>query len=50
MNLEIRVPGGLDRRGRYRGVAAIYTTNLSFVIVPTTGPTVPEVDVARRKA
>jgi hypothetical protein len=40
-DLEIRVPDTLDRRGRYRGTAAIYTANLSFVIVPSSGPPVP---------
>jgi hypothetical protein len=42
LDLEVRVPPGLDRRGRYRGVVAIYTADLSFVIVPTSGPPIPE--------
>lgn len=42
INLEIRVPDGLYKRGRYRGVVALYNTNLTFVIVPISGPTVSE--------
>lgn len=42
VDLEIRVPQGLDKRGRYLGVLALYTASLSFVIVPSSGPPVPE--------
>jgi hypothetical protein len=51
LDLEIRVPEGLDKRGRYRGVFALYTSSLSFVIVPTAGPPAPEVGApASRRA
>lgn len=36
INLEIKIPASLDRRHRYRGVAALYTANLNFEVVPTT--------------
>jgi hypothetical protein len=36
IELEIRLPDTLDKRTRYRGSAAIYTTSLNIVIVPTT--------------
>jgi hypothetical protein len=39
IDLEIRVPPTLDRRGRYRGVVALHTASLTFLIVPTGGPT-----------
>jgi hypothetical protein len=42
IDLEIRVPPGLDRRGRFRGVAAINTADVTFIIVPTSGPQVPK--------
>ncbi len=35
VELEIRVPDGLDKRTRYLGSAALYTTDLEFVVVPT---------------
>jgi hypothetical protein len=35
VDLEIRVPDKLERHARYFGVAALYTSNLEFVIVPT---------------
>jgi hypothetical protein len=35
VDLEIRVPESLDRRARYTGVVALYTSNLEFLIVPT---------------
>ena len=34
VELEIRVPDGLDKRTRYLGSAALYTTDLEFVVVP----------------
>jgi hypothetical protein len=34
VDLEIRVPDSLDRRTRYNGSAAIYTSDLNIVIVP----------------
>jgi hypothetical protein len=34
VDLEIRVPDGLDRHTRYSGTLPIYTTDLSFLIVP----------------
>lgn len=37
VDLEIRVPAKLERRSRYFGSAAIYTTNLEFVVVPVGG-------------
>jgi hypothetical protein len=40
VNLEIRVPDGLYKRGRYRGVVALYNTDLTFVVVPVNGPVV----------
>jgi hypothetical protein len=42
IDLEINVPPGLDRRVRFRGVAAIYTADVTFIIVPTSGPNVPD--------
>jgi hypothetical protein len=42
IDLDIRIPPSLDRRGRYRGVSAIYTANLTFLIVPTAGPSLPD--------
>jgi hypothetical protein len=42
VDLDIRIPPSLDRRGRYRGVSAIYTANLTFLIVPTAGPSLPD--------
>jgi hypothetical protein len=36
ITLEIRVPDTLERRSRYRGQAAVYDADLSFVIVPIT--------------
>jgi hypothetical protein len=38
VDLEVRVPASLDKRGRYRGVLALYTANLSLVVVPSSGP------------
>jgi sorbitol-specific phosphotransferase system component IIA len=38
VDLEIRVPDGLDPRTRYVGSAAIYDTNLDFLITPTHAP------------
>jgi hypothetical protein len=38
IDLEIRLPDTLDRRTRYSASAAIYTSSLSFIIVPTTEP------------
>jgi hypothetical protein len=35
VDLDIRVPENLDRRARYTGVVALYTSNLEFLIVPT---------------
>jgi hypothetical protein len=35
VELEFRVPEGLDRRTRYLGSAALYTSDLEFVLVPT---------------
>jgi hypothetical protein len=35
VEIEIRIPDNLDRRARYLGVAALYTTNLEFLLVPT---------------
>lgn len=35
VELEIRIPDNLDRRARYLGVAALYTSNLEFLLVPT---------------
>jgi hypothetical protein len=35
VEMEIRIPDNLDRRARYLGVAALYTTNLEFLLVPT---------------
>jgi hypothetical protein len=37
IDLEIRVPEGLDKRSRFRGVVALYTANLEFLIVPASG-------------
>ncbi len=37
LELEILVPDKLDYRTRYRGAAAIYTSDLSFAIVPVPG-------------
>ena len=37
IDLEIRVPEGLEKRTRYRGAAAFYTADLEFVIVPSPG-------------
>ena len=37
VDLEISVPDTLDKRTRYRAAAAIYTTDLEFVIVPAQG-------------
>lgn len=37
VDLEIRVPEGLDKRSRFRGVVALYTANLEFLIVPASG-------------
>ena len=34
VELEIRLPDSLDRRGRYRANAALYTSDLEFIIVP----------------
>jgi hypothetical protein len=42
IDLEIRVPATLDRRGRYRGVSALYTASLTFLVVPTAGPSLPD--------
>ena len=36
IDLEIRLPDTLEKRTRYFGTAAIYTSQLTFVIVPTT--------------
>lgn len=49
IDLEIRVPPTLDRRGRYRGVIAMHTASLSFVIVPTAGPTPPDEEPAPKR-
>ena len=38
IDLEIRLPDTLDKRTRYSASAAIYTSSLSFIIVPTTEP------------
>jgi hypothetical protein len=35
VEVEIRVPDKLDRRARYLGVAALYTSNWEFLLVPT---------------
>lgn len=37
VDLEIRIPEGLDKRSRFRGVVALYTANLEFLIVPASG-------------
>jgi hypothetical protein len=37
VDLEIRVPDGLDKRSRFRGVVALYTANLEFLVVPVSG-------------
>ena len=37
VDLEIRVPDGLEKRSRFRGVVALYTANLEFLIVPVSG-------------
>jgi hypothetical protein len=37
VDLEILIPGSLDRRTRYTGTVAIYTSDLDFVIVPAQG-------------
>lgn len=50
IDLEIRVPAALDRRGRYRGVLALYTANLTFLIVPTSGPSLPDEGHAEESA
>lgn len=42
VDLEVRVPETLDKRGRYRGILALHTANLTFVIVPGSGPPPPE--------
>jgi hypothetical protein len=42
VELEVRVPKGLNNRSRYRGVVALYTTDLEFVIVPSPGEAEPE--------
>jgi hypothetical protein len=42
IDLEIRVPKGLEKRTRYRGAAVFYTTDLEFVIVPAPGQGVSE--------
>jgi hypothetical protein len=42
IDLDIRIPPTLDRRGRYRGVIALSTASLTFLIVPTSGPAIPE--------
>jgi hypothetical protein len=42
LDLEIRVPATLDRRGRYRGVFALHNASLTFLIAPTAGPTPPD--------
>jgi hypothetical protein len=34
VELEIRVPDSLDKRGRYRAAIPLYTSDLEFVIVP----------------
>jgi hypothetical protein len=34
VTLEIRVPEGLNKRSRYTGFVALYTSDLSFVVVP----------------
>jgi hypothetical protein len=49
VDLEIRVPEGLDKRGRFRGVFALYTTSLSLVIVPSSGPAAPEDSAPRTR-
>jgi hypothetical protein len=49
VNLEVRVPEGLDKRGRYRGVFALYTSSLSLVIVPSSGPPMPEAGATRTR-
>jgi hypothetical protein len=35
IDLEIRVPDGLDKRTRYQGSAALYTADLEFTVVPS---------------
>jgi hypothetical protein len=41
VDLEIRVPEGLEKRTRYRGTAAFYTADLEFLIVPSPGAGIP---------
>lgn len=50
LDLEVRVPPSLDKRGRYRGIAALYTANLAFVIVPASGPQAPKEDTPEKPA
>lgn len=50
VDLEIHVPAGLEKRGRFRGVMALYNANLTFVVVPSSGPPAPETETKAPRA
>ncbi|HRF48807.1 MAG TPA: hypothetical protein PLC98_14355 [Anaerolineales bacterium] len=49
VDLEFRIPDNLNRRSRYFGLAALYTSNLSIAITPTHGERV-KTSTRRRSA
>ena len=49
IELEIRVPDGLDKRTRYYGRTAVYTADINFIVVPAPKIHEPEDDTPKQE-